>query len=71
MQCVGNAYPAYLVRTEQGDYSVERRKANMEFIRDRIIETGLCKGVDLGRNFKRGTPVISHDFIVLAPSWAS
>ena len=38
---------------------------NMEFIRDRIIETGRCKGLDLGRNFKRGTPVISHDFLVL------
>ena len=36
----------------------------MEFLRDRIIETGICKGMDLGRNFKRGTPVISHDFIV-------
>ncbi len=23
------------------------------------------QGLDLGRNFKRGTPVISHDFIVL------
>ena len=36
----------------------------MAFIRDRIIETGRCKGLDLGRNFKRGTPVISYDFIV-------
>ena len=26
----------------------------MEFIRDRIIETGICKGMNLGRNFKRG-----------------
>jgi hypothetical protein len=62
--CVGNAYPAYLVSTARGDGSLERRHHNMEFIRDRIIETGICKGVDLGRNFKRGTPVISHDFIV-------
>lgn len=36
----------------------------MEFIRDRIIETGICKGMDLARNFKRGTPVLSHDFLV-------
>ena len=36
----------------------------MEFIRDRIIETGICKGMDLGRNFKRGTPVLSHDYLV-------
>ncbi len=63
--CVGNAYPKYLVSTAAGSGSLERRKHNMEFIRDRIIETGICKGLDLGRNFKRGTPVISHDFIVL------
>lgn len=64
VQCVGNAYPAYMVATEKGDGSVERRKNNMAFIRDRIIETGICKGLDLARNFKRGTPVISHDFLV-------
>ena len=62
--CVGNAYPSRLVATAAGNFSDERRAANMEFIRDRIIETGICKGVDLGRNFKRGTPVVSHDFIV-------
>jgi hypothetical protein len=63
--CVARAYPAYLVSTAKGDGSLERRHKNMEFIRDRIIETGRCKGVDLGRNFKRGTPEISRDFIVL------
>ena len=62
--CVGNAYPERLVRTASGANSLERRHRNMEFLRDRIIETGICKGMDLGRNFKRGTPVISHDFIV-------
>jgi hypothetical protein len=62
--CVGNAYPSYLVATARGDGSLERRHHNMEFIRDRIIETGICKGLDLARNFKRGTPVISHDFLV-------
>jgi hypothetical protein len=65
VKCVGRAYPAYLVATEQGSNSLERRKANMAFIRDRIIETGICKGLDLGRNFKRGGPEISYDFIVL------
>jgi hypothetical protein len=64
VKCVGRAYPAYLVATEQGSNSLERRKANMAFIRDRIIETGLCKGLNLGRNFKRGGPEISFDFIV-------
>jgi hypothetical protein len=63
--CVASAYPTYLVSTAKGNGSLERRHHNMEFIRDRIIETGRCKGVNLGRNFKRGTPVISHDFIVL------
>jgi hypothetical protein len=63
--CVGKAYPAYLVSTAKGDFSLERRHKNMEFIRDRIIETGRCKGVDLGRNLKRGGPEISRDFIVL------
>ena len=65
VMCVAAAYPAKLVATEQGDNSDQRRKDNMEFIRDRIIETARCKGLDLGRNFKRGTPVISHDFVVL------
>ena len=36
----------------------------MAFIRDRIIETGLCKGMDLARNFKRGTAVLSYDYLV-------
>lgn len=66
--CVAAAYPDKLVKTSSGDFSLERRYANMEFIRDRIIETGKCKGVNLGRNNKRGTPEISRDFIVLRGS---
>jgi hypothetical protein len=62
--CAGAAFPARLVKTSGGDFSDERRFANMEFLRDVIIETGRCKGLNLGRNFKRGTPVISRDFIV-------
>lgn len=58
--CVGAAYPAKLVAR----VSLATRHANMGFIRDRIIETGRCKGHDFGRNFKRGTPVISHDYLV-------
>jgi hypothetical protein len=65
IQCVAAAYPEKLEKTSTGDFSDERRAANMEFIRDRIIETGKCKGMNLGQNFKRGTPVISKDFIVL------
>ena len=59
IQCVGAAYPAKLAKV-----SLQARKDNMEFIRDRIIETGICKGQDFGRNFKRGTPVLSHDYLV-------
>jgi hypothetical protein len=58
--CVGAAYPSKLV----AKVSVPTRIANMEFIRDRIIETGICKGQDFGRNFKRGTPVLSADYLI-------
>lgn len=43
--------------------SAEERVRNMEFLRDRIIEVGLCGGMDLGRNLKRGGPDLSIDFI--------
>ena len=39
------------------------RRSNMEFLRDRIIEAGLCGGLDLGWNLKRGGPDISVDFL--------
>ncbi len=64
--CVASAFPDKLASTSTGDFSLERRWANMEFIRDRIIETGKCKGMDLGRNNKRGQGrEVSRDFIVL------
>lgn len=66
--CVAAAFPEKLAKTSTGDFSLERRWANMEFLRDRIIETARCKGLDLGRNFKRGGPEISRDFIVLRGS---
>lgn len=62
--CVSDAYPERRVKTSDGDFSDERRYANMEFLRDVIIATGKCKGLDLGRNMKRGGPEISRDFIV-------
>jgi len=62
---VAAAYPERLVKTSNGDFSDERRFENMEFLRDVIIATGKCKGINLGRNYKRGTAVISRDFIVL------
>jgi hypothetical protein len=62
--CVSAAYPEKLVKTSTGDFSDERRFANMEFLRDVIIATGKCRGLNLGRNNKRGGPEISRDFIV-------
>jgi hypothetical protein len=35
----------------------------MAFLRDRLIEAGLCGGMDLGWNLKRGGPEISIDFL--------
>ncbi len=39
------------------------RVANMMFLRDRMIEAGLCGGMHLGYNLKRGGPDISVDYI--------
>ena len=62
--CVSDAFPDRLVKTSAGDFSDERRFANMEFLRDVIIATGKCRGLNLGRNMKRGGPEVSRDFIV-------
>ena len=35
----------------------------MQFLRDRIISAGICGGLDLGWNLKRGGPDLSIDFI--------
>lgn len=43
--------------------SSAQRRANMEFLRDRIIEAALCGGLDVGWNLKRGGPEISVDFV--------
>ncbi len=47
---VGNAFPDLLERTS----SEGERVDNMAFLRDRIIEAGICGGLDLARNLKRG-----------------
>ena len=62
--CVSAAFPERRAKTSTGDFSDERRFRNMEFLRDVIIATGKCKGLNLGRNNKRGGPEISRDFIV-------
>jgi hypothetical protein len=55
---VANAFPSYLART-----SFEQRIHNMEFLRDRIIETAICGGMDVTWNLKRGIGPHSHDAV--------
>ncbi len=59
-ECIEARYPSYLAAGVTG----AKRKANMEFLRDRMIEHGKCRGLNLGLNLKRGGPTISSDFIV-------
>lgn len=59
VECVEAAYPDRLVT----GVSVETRQANMMFVRDRVIETARCAGLDVGLNLKRGGPSISFDFL--------
>lgn len=56
---VGARYPERLVAGVGGD----ERIANMEFLRDQIIATGICGGLDLARNLKRGVGPHSIDAI--------
>jgi hypothetical protein len=56
---VVDKYPEKLV----GGISLADRMDNMRFLRDRIIESGLCGGLQLGWNLKRGGPDISNDFL--------
>jgi hypothetical protein len=57
VQCVANTYPSRLA----AGVSLDQRIANMEFLRDRIIEAGICGGLDLAWNKKRGTGPHSTD----------
>ena len=43
--------------------SLSQRQANMMFLRDRVIEAGLCAGNTYGWNLKRGGPELSIDVI--------
>jgi hypothetical protein len=53
---------SYPERTKRG-VSLSKRKEDMAFLRDRIIEVGLCVGHRMGRNLKRGGPEHSYDFL--------
>lgn len=59
--CIEARYPSYLA----AGVSLSRRFANMEFLRDRMIEHAKCRGLDVGLNLKRGGPEISRDFIAM------
>jgi hypothetical protein len=56
---IAAAWPQYLVPTS----NLSQRIHNMEFLRDRIIEAGICGGLNVGRNLKRGVGPHSHDAI--------
>jgi hypothetical protein len=58
-ECIEARYPAYLAAR----LSLDTRKRNMQFLRDRMIEHAKCQGLDVGQNLKRGGPEISNDFI--------
>jgi hypothetical protein len=60
INCVMAAYPDKL----RAGVSSSERLNNMEFLRNRVIETGICAGMDIGLNLKRGGPSISVDAIV-------
>jgi hypothetical protein len=57
VRCVGATYPDKMA----AGVSLDQRLANMEFLRDRVIEAGICGGLDLGWNRKRGTGPHSID----------
>jgi len=56
---IAASFPEYLVTTA----TTAERLENMEFIRDRVIEAGVCGGLDLARNLKRGIGPHSIDAI--------
>jgi hypothetical protein len=55
--CIAAKYPDRLA----AGVSLNQRIANMEFLRDRVIEAGICGGLDLAWNNKRGTGPHSVD----------
>ena len=57
VKCVMAKYPGYLA----AGVSLDQRVANMEFLRNRVIESGICGGLDLAWNLKRGVGPHSID----------
>jgi len=68
--CAGTSGPAIIacVSAKYASYrapvsSLGQRQENMRFLRDRVIESGLCGGNTYGWNLKRGGPELSIDVI--------
>jgi hypothetical protein len=63
----GDAIAAFVQRAypDKGrrGQSLQARKDDMAFLRDRMIEIRLCTGQDTARNLKRGGPELSIDFL--------
>ncbi len=59
VRCVAAKYPERLA----AGVSLDQRIGNMEFLRDRVIEAGICGGLDLAWNQKRGVGPRSIDAI--------
>ena len=55
--CIEAKYPEYRV----AGISLHQREENMAFLRNRIIEAGICGGLDLALNLKRGVGPHSID----------
>jgi hypothetical protein len=75
---VAARYPEHLA----AGVTLEQRQRSVEFLRDKIIEVGLCGGMDLGWNQKRGVgprsidaigwrhgPAMTHDVVDIAFAW--
>ena len=58
-ECIEARYPQY----RRAGVSLDQRKRDMQFLRDRVIEHATCRGLSVGHNLKRGGPEISNDFI--------
>jgi hypothetical protein len=52
-------YPDRLV----AGVSLSQRQNNMAYVRDRMIEAGICGGMELAWNLKRGGPEKSIDYL--------
>ncbi|HSP89319.1 MAG TPA: hypothetical protein VLN08_00335 [Vicinamibacterales bacterium] len=57
---VASNYPQYLKATS----SLHDREVNMAYLRDRMIEAGICGGFDLAWNLKRGVGPRSTDALL-------